>query len=47
MQGGVGVTVTIVALLWVAWVEKPGHEQGGSRKIVTDAILMNIVNSSS
>jgi hypothetical protein len=47
MQSGVVVTVTIVALLRVAWVEKPGHEQEGSRKIVADAILMNIVNSSS
>ncbi|KAJ6545464.1 hypothetical protein B0H19DRAFT_1266897 [Mycena capillaripes] len=47
MQGGVDVTVTIVALLRIVWVAKPEHEQGGSRKIVTDAILMNIVNSSS
>ncbi|KAJ6617314.1 hypothetical protein B0H10DRAFT_2190060 [Mycena sp. CBHHK59/15] len=40
-QDGQRVTVTIVAVLRIKWVQEHGHHHGGRREVVTEAFIMN------
>ncbi|KAF7336369.1 hypothetical protein MVEN_02185400 [Mycena venus] len=43
LQDGKRVTVTIVGVVRIEWVvdHKHGHQEGGSRRIVTESLIMN------
>ncbi|KAJ6565851.1 hypothetical protein DFH09DRAFT_1314635 [Mycena vulgaris] len=45
LQDGTAVTVTIVAVQRIKWVEEGGHGHGGRREIVAEAFITSTLSS--